>query len=241
MTMLIFRVPLLLFLLFQTPLSWGQQQECVVLLHGLARTSGSMGEMERKLQAAGFAVANVGYPSREHPVEQLARQAVEEGLQLCSEQGAEQIHFVTHSLGSILVRYYFKGRVDSRLGRVVMLGPPNQGAELVDALAEFPGFGLLNGPSAEQLATGRDGITDSLGAVNFDLGVIAGDQAINPFFAALIPGPDDGKVSVESTRVEGMREHLVMPVSHTWMMFNNGVIDQVISFLRRGHFISGQQ
>jgi pimeloyl-ACP methyl ester carboxylesterase len=229
---------LLLALFFQAPLTWGQQRECVVLLHGLARTSGSMGEMERKLQAAGFAVVNVGYPSREHPVEVLARQAVEEGLQFCSEQGAEPIHFVSHSLGSILVRYYFQERVDSRLGRVVMLGPPNQGAELVDALAEFPGFGLLNGPSAEQLGTGHEGIADSLGAVNFELGVIAGDQAINPFFAALIPGPDDGKVSVESTRVKGMREHLVMPVTHTWMMFNNDVIDQVISFLQRGYFIS---
>lgn len=218
-------------------LAFGQPaQECVVLLHGLARTSGSMGEMERKLGSAGFVTVNVGYPSREFPVQQLAEQAVTEGLDECEVLGAPRIHFVTHSLGSILVRYYFQEHADRRLGRVVMLGPPNQGAELVDTLAQFPGFGLLNGPSGLQLGTSEDSITDSLGAVEFELGVIAGDQAINPFFAALIPGPDDGKVSVESTRVAGMKEHIVMPVTHTWMMFNNEVIEQVISFLKAGRF-----
>ncbi len=231
---------LLLLLLYQPVMSWAQPQDCVVLLHGLSRSSGSMSEMERKLQTAGFVVINIGYPSRESPVEMLAQHAVEEGLRTCSEHAAERVHFVTHSLGSILVRYYFKERVDSRLGRVVMLGPPNQGAELVDALAEFPGFSLLNGPSVEQLGTGSNSFTNSLGAAPFELGVIAGDRSINPFFAALIPGPDDGKVSVESTRLEGMKEHLVMPVTHTWMMFNNEVIDQVINFLQLGHFIPPQ-
>ena len=226
-----------LFLAMQSSLLFAQQpRECVVLLHGLARTSGSMGEMERKLGAAGFLVVNVGYPSREHPVEYLAQEAVSEGLQACGDQDATRIHFVTHSLGSILVRYYFKDHADSRLGRVVMLGPPNQGAELVDALAEFPGFGLLNGPSGLQLGTGEDSVTESLGEVTFELGVIAGNQAVNPLFAALIPGPDDGKVSVESTRVAGMKEHIVMPVTHTWMMFNNEVIEQVVSFLKNGRF-----
>jgi len=235
--MSISRIALCLLLALQAPLVMGQQlEECVVLLHGLARTPGSMGEMERKLGAAGFLVVNVGYPSRERPVEELAREAVSEGLTECSAQEAWRIHFVTHSLGSILVRYYFKEHTDPRLGRVVMLGPPNQGAELVDALAEFPGFGLFNGPSGWQLGTRDKSITSSLGGVKFELGVIAGNQAINPLFAALIPGPDDGKVSVESTRVAGMKEHIVMPVTHTWMMFNNEVIEQVVSFLKNGRF-----
>lgn len=235
--MWISRAAILVLLIVQAPLVVGQQvDECVVLLHGLARTSGSMGEMERKLGRAGFQVVNIGYPSREQPVQQLAQQAVTEGLEDCSNQGSRRIHFVTHSLGSILVRYYFQEYSDFRLGRVVMLGPPNQGAELVDALAEFPVFGLLNGPSGLQLRTSETGITESLGAVDFELGVIAGSQAVNPFFAALIPGPDDGKVSVESTRVTGMKEHIVMPVTHTWMMFNNEVVEQVVSFLKTGRF-----
>ena len=231
------RIALWLLLVLQsTQLNAQQLEECVVLLHGLARTSDSMGEMERKLQAAGFLVVNIGYPSREHSVEYLAQQAVTEGLTGCTEHDAKRVHFVTHSMGSILVRYYFKDQADSRLGRVVMLGPPNQGAELVDALAEFPGFGLLNGPSGLQLGTDEEGITLTLGEVDFELGIIAGNRTVNPLFAALIPGPDDGKVSVESTRVAGMKAHIVLPVTHTWMMFNNEVIEQVISFLKNGRF-----
>jgi len=211
-------------------------RECVVLLHGLARTSASMTELETKLETAGYAIVNLSYPSRNFPVEELARSAVEEGLAACDSLGTSRVNFVTHSLGSILVRYYFGRNEDPRLHRVVMLGPPNQGSELVDALAELPGFELINGPSGEQLGTGSQSIVQELGPVNFDTGVIAGDQGINPLFAFIIPGPDDGKVSVSSTRVEGMKDHIVLPVTHTFMMFNNEVVDQVIHFLKSGQF-----
>lgn len=220
----------------ELPLAAQPVGECVVLLHGLARTAGSMSELERRLLDSGYLTANTGYPSREFPVQELAALAVADGAQQCLAQGAGRIHFVTHSLGSILVRYYFAQRSESWLGRVVMLGPPNQGSELVDALAEFPGFGLLNGPSGDQLGTGDGSILETLPPVDYEVGVIAGNQSINPLYTALIPGPDDGKVSVESTRVAGMTDHLVLPVTHTWMMFNNEVIEQVLQFLQHGRF-----
>ncbi|MEZ5492277.1 MAG: alpha/beta hydrolase [Gammaproteobacteria bacterium] len=227
----------MLFMILAVPAAAESVRECVVLLHGLGRTAGSMDELERKLQEAGYTVTNISYPSRNYPVEELSWLAVGEGLQRCSSGGTTTVHFVTHSLGSILVRYYFANRADPRLGRVVMLGPPNQGSELVDALGEFPGFGLLNGPSGDQLGTGDGSVPESLGAVNFELGVIAGNQSLNPLYTALIPGPDDGKVSVESTRVEGMTDHIILPVTHTWMMFNDEVIDQVLYFLAYGRFL----
>ncbi|MCB1671386.1 MAG: alpha/beta hydrolase [Gammaproteobacteria bacterium] len=226
---------ILLLILVALPVA-GRAADCVVLLHGLARTSGSMNKLEESLREAGYEVVNLGYPSREHPVAELAAQAVGEGLESCAATGAGRIDFVTHSLGGILVRYFFAEHSDPRLGRVVMLGPPNQGSELVDALAEFPGFELLNGPSGDQLGTGPGSIPEALGPVSFETGVIAGDHSFNPLYTALIPGPDDGKVSVESTRVEGMTDHLILPVTHTWMMYNDEVIRQVLQFLANGHF-----
>jgi hypothetical protein len=211
-------------------------QDCVVLLHGLARTSTSMIRLETHLKRADFSVVNIDYPSRDDSVQNLADDAVSRGLANCEEIEPNKIHFVTHSLGGILVRFYFQNEVDDRLGRVVMLGPPNGGSEVVDAMNSIPGFGLLNGPSGDQLGTTDGSMPRFLGPVDFELGVIAGNQSINPIYAGLIPGEDDGKVSVESTRVEGMNEHLILPVTHTWMMFNSDVIEQTIHFLKTGAF-----
>ena len=146
------------------------------------------------------------------------------------------IHFVTHSLGGILVRQYLREHEIPRLGRVVMLGPPNQGTEVVDRLREFPGFRFVYGEAGLQLGTGRDSVPKQLGEVNFDLGVIAGTRSINLFLSTMIPGENDGKVSVGNTRVEGMNDHLAMEVTHTFMMRNDRVIAQVIHYLRHGRF-----
>jgi len=122
------------------------------------------------------------------------------------------------------------------LGRVVMLGPPNQGSEVVDELRDVPGFGFINGEAGQELGTGANSVPRRLGPANFDLGVIAGTSSVNPVLSEMIPGPDDGKVSIESTRLEGMSDHIVMDVSHTFMMRDDEVIEQVISFLQSGKF-----
>ncbi|MEX2470031.1 MAG: hypothetical protein WD396_09770, partial [Pseudohongiellaceae bacterium] len=177
--------------------------ECVVLLHGLARVSNSMGELERKLGHSGYSVANISYPSTREPLDVLANDAVGRGLEACRQTGAEVIHFVTHSLGGILLRYYHQSQGIAELGRVVMLGPPNQGSELVDGLDGVPGFGIL-GPTGRALGTEPEDIPRQLGPVAFELGVIAGDVNLNPLSLFLIDGANDSVVSVESTRVEGM-------------------------------------
>ena len=211
--------------------------ECVVLLHGLGRLSNSMSELETKLAPAGYSVSNIKYPSRSYPIDVLALDAIGRGLAQCRSEGPGEIHFITHSLGGILLRYYLLENTISELGRVVMLGPPNQGSEIVDGLLPLPGFGFIGGPAGVALGTGEGSIIDRLGPVEFDLGIIAGSTNINPLEFLFIAGPSDSIVSIESTKVRGMNAHMVLPVTHTLMMRNNEVIEQAIHYLKTGSFI----
>ena len=213
--------------------------ECVVLLHGLGRLSNSMSELETKLAPAGYSVSNIKYPSRSYPIDVLALDAIGRGLAQCRSEGPGEIHFITHSLGGILLRYYLLENTISELGRVVMLGPPNQGSEIVDGLLPLPGFGFIGGPAGVALGTGEGSIIDRLGPVEFDLGIIAGSTNINPLEFLFIAGPSDSIVSIESTKVRGMNAHMVLPVTHTFMMRNNEVIEQAIHYLKTGSFILG--
>lgn len=210
-------------------------KDCVILLHGLARTAASMEIMTASFISEGFDVVNVDYPSRDHPIEKLADIAVNDGIDKCPRD--QTLHFVTHSLGGILVRYYLTHNEVSRLGRVVMLAPPNQGSEVVDKLRDKPGYAIINGPAGAQLGTDKDSIPLKLGAANFELGVIAGTSSVNPILSLYLPNPDDGKVSVERTKVAGMKDFITVRHSHPFIMRSSEVIEQAISFIQTGSFI----
>lgn len=228
-------------LLFPLLGATARSSEGVILLHGLARTSDSMERMEMAFAAAGYVVVNVDYPSRTRAIAPLAEDVI--GRVLADERlrACPRLHFVAHSLGCILVRSYFAQRVEPRLGRVVMLGPPNQGSEVVDHLRSWPLFRRINGPAGSELGTGPDAVPRSLGRVGFELGVIAGDRSINWINSLMIDGPDDGKVSVARTKVDGMKEHLVVHVSHPFLMRDRTVIAAALRFVSTGSFGPGPQ
>lgn len=208
----------------------------VVLLHGLARSSTSMEPMARALRREGYAVCNVDYPSRGHGVAELARDHVAPQIARCFPGETRPLHYVTHSMGGILVRQLAATGEAGRVGRVVMLGPPNQGSEIVDLLGDSRIFSAINGPAGRQLGTKPDSLPNRLGPVDFDLGVIAGDRSINWINSLLIAGADDGKVSVERTKVTGMKAHHVIHATHPYLMKNSRAIRETVHFLREGRF-----
>lgn len=212
--------------------------DTVVLLHGLGRTSFSMARIAADLDAAGYRVINATYPSRRVPLETLATEWLPAHVRTVT--AGSRVHFVTHSLGGILVRLWLREcGAPPNLGRVVMLAPPNTGSELTDRLARWAPFHWATGVNGRRLGTAPDALPRALGgwpAARSALGVIAGDRSINPLLECALPGPNDGKVSVASTHLAGESDHLVLPFSHTWLAWRRATLDQVVAFLRTGAF-----
>ena len=208
----------------------------VVLLHGLARSHRTMNAMQKALLKRGRKVCNVDYPSTQHPVEKLAMDFVLPAIEKCGVGNAAPIDFVTHSMGGVIVRYLAVHAPELEIGRVVMLSPPNCGSEVVDALGDMWLFEYINGPAGKQLGTGDDSLPNSLGPASFDLGIITGDRSINWILSTIIDGEDDGKVSVERAKLEGMKDFIVIHSAHPFIMKNAAAIRQTLYFLEHGEF-----
>lgn len=210
--------------------------ECVVLLHGLGRTEFSMARLESELEKSGYVVVNETYPSLTKDIPELSS-VVGSAIETCRSKRATSIHFVTHSMGGILVRVYFQTHTIPDAKRMVMLGPPNHGSEVVDEHHDAWWFKLATGPAGQQLATvGDQSIPITLNPIPLEIGIIAGTESIDPLLDDTLPRPNDGKVSVQSAMLPEMKDFITVPVDHTFMVYSTTVIGHVRAFLEQGKF-----
>lgn len=217
------------------------EPDCVVLLHGIGMRAYVMQRLESALRAEGYRTVNLSYPSRRMPFEQLAGEYLPAQLAQHDVARAPRLHFVTHSMGSLIVRKLIQDARPANLGRVVMIGPPNQGSAAADVAQKNVLLKKYLGGNLVRLGTGEDAIVKTLGPADFELGIIAGEVALNPVFGQALGGKNDGAVTIESARLEGMRDFLVVPYSHTVMLWRTEVVNQVRAFLRDGRFARKEQ
>lgn len=196
-----------------------------------------MSSLAAALEQNGYSVCNVAYPSRKHAVAAIAENFVVPAIRECFPDPTEPVNFVTHSLGGIVVRYLAYAGLIEKFGRVVMLSPPSQGSEVVDKLGKLRLFEMINGPAGSELGTDLNALPARLGPAQFELGIITGTRSINLFLSLMIPGADDGKVSVNRAKLEGMKDFLTTPTAHPFIMKRGEVIEQTIHFLKHGGFM----
>jgi len=216
----------------------------VILLHGLFRTRTAMTAICKHINdAGGYTTFCMGYPTTRGSVDTHARSldSVIRSLECMSE-----INFVAHSLGNLVVRHWInnfneEGRKlpgEQKFGRMVMLAPPNKQPQIATQFIRGPVANFVAGPAAQALATGWEGLEPKLATPTFEFGVLAGGKSDDKGYNPLLPGDDDGVITVESTRLPGARDFRVIPVMHTFFMDNTKAQELTLQFLNQGHFES---
>ncbi|PCJ54906.1 MAG: hypothetical protein COA70_04240 [Planctomycetota bacterium] len=209
-----------------------EDQTLVILLHGIADSRLSFWRLEDKLKQDGWQVAALSYPSTHQSLQQHADHLAEVVEHL---RGYRSVHFVTHSLGGIVVRRFLAdgGVWQQRISikRIVMIGPPNQGAVFAEKVEAFPPYTWIFGDAGKSLTPSA---MKSLPAPEMPFLVIAGSRGNKDGWNPVLQGDDDFVVRVEETHLQGETGHLLVKGLHGLMMNNNGVIAATLMFLRNG-------
>lgn len=205
--------------------------EKVVLLHGLWRSRHAMEPLARRLESEGFCTLNIPYASSRQPLDRITREIRDQVREFAGE---EPVHFVTHSLGGIIARILIAESPPWKQGRLVMMAPPNGGSEIIDWISRKPLLRALIGPAGRSLST--DGIPSQLPALPQGLEAIAimGNRATIPFFTKLLGAENDGIVSAERGRLDGLRGFSVIGADHTFIQIHPDAVRQTLAFLKNG-------
>ncbi|MCA9078978.1 MAG: alpha/beta fold hydrolase [Planctomycetaceae bacterium] len=206
--------------------------DAVVVIHGIIRSSKSFAGLQKQVQGQGMHVIPFDYPSTRVPLKQSAA-LLDQVLK--SLDGVERIHLVVHSMGGLVVRTYLQEHEpDPRLNRMVMLGVPNQGAEMANIMKDNLLYKFVYGPAGQQLVADPAGVIAKLPTPKFEFAVIAGARGTPDGWNPLIPGDDDGTVSVDAARLPGAADFMTVPALHSFLMDDATVQNATIHFLKQG-------
>jgi len=199
-----------------------KQKDYVVLIHGFWRSARSMNKLEKELSLDGYEVVSIDYPSKEKTIESISDGYLKNTLKEKCRDKKRKIHFVTHSMGGIIVRHFLANNKLPNLGRVVMLAPPNNGSKMADVFSKFEVMNKVLGPALKQLTSSKKSPPKAIAKPDYEVGIIAGKF--------------DGKVSLKSTKLDGMKDFLVVPSAHSFIMDWDEVVLAVKSFIKNGKF-----
>ena len=217
-----------------------QINESVILLHGLGDVKLSMLKLEIALKEEGYTTKNIGYSSNGETIESLAEKELSEIVERYKKIGFDKIHFVTHSMGGLIVRCYLQDHELPEGSRIVMLSPPNKGSEVADHFKESKFYNLIVGDVGQELATDSN-ILSELKQIIPEIGIIAGDKSTNSYFSKIIPGEDDGRVAVDNTKLTEMKDFMIVHSTHLTIKYNDEVIRQTVFFLQNGKFYKNKK
>jgi len=208
------------------------EKEVVVLIHGLGRSNIAMWRLAAYLENDGYDVHRVGYRSFNTTTEEVIANVSKQINDCCADE-ARPVHFVGHSLGGLLIRAYLQENKLQSLGRVVMIGTPNNGTGVADYFKDHCLINLI--PIAAALGTDETSLPNRLALPYYPVGIIAGlyDSELNE---KVLPGEDDGMVPVESTKLEGMTDFMVVESGHSMLRYNSEAAFQTSYFLKNGQF-----
>jgi len=195
--------------------------------------------MEQFLSQQGYRVINCDYPSTRKKISTLAFETIQSAVEQAAQFRPEKIHFVTHSLGGILLRDYLRNHSIKNLAQTVMLSPPNHGSEIVDHFKNNRWFRWILGPAFKDLGTKKNkGINQNKNKADFSVGIITGNKTAihDRLFMRYFDTENDGKVTVDSAKLKGMKDFIVLPIDHTFIVSDEGVLQQTVHFLKNGCF-----
>lgn len=209
-------------------------KECVVLLHGYLRNAKCMKPIESYLLKAGYDIQNISYPSTDHSISKISSEYIAPQI---DNSNCEKIHFIGHSMGGIIVRYYLSSNKPANLGKVVLITTPNSGSELVESIYNHPSVKwILIGPAVRELMPGSP-LLKTLPMPDYEVGIITANKSINPITSILFNGPSDGTLSVDSMKLENMSDIIDINSTHTMVLIHPDTHKQISNFLKYGKFI----